>query len=219
MSNTLNGATLTKCFNLVSMAGKEINALYESLSNLLIAGIELSSCPISIYKGGAKDYYEMDNNEWIQTDIAWNLPLTSRARINAKAERYLSFQISLVGEGMAAINNDEPLLHMSLWDSPVDFENERMGFPIDIKNKPVLRENALIDWGTGDRKDWTKQVWTFSLRLMSLNSREDLEKYVVNPAIALLRGEDIRKSLPLDFSGLVRYQQAADGNLEVISAA
>ena len=100
MADTVNGAKLAKCFEIVSAAGKEITALTETLDNLISRKLAQSQL---IKITGEKIVSErLDDNGWVYTDVAHSFPIM-RPRKGKKKEPdgHFDYQISLWGDGVA----------------------------------------------------------------------------------------------------------------------
>lgn len=199
------GKKLTQCLNVVSAYGKEVEALCETLNDLLTQEIGKSDLPCKLV-GKMEQDYRTDEMGWIYTDITWSLPLAGQRTRNGKPEMFLSYQISLIGDGMSFPGNEDPLLHVCLWESDVDFNDEGyyMGYPLEQEPPFCLKDNRLIVWG-GQGNDWKSNSWTFSIRLLTLDSSQALLDRVIKPAIALLKGSAVTAALPEDLPGLVLY--------------
>ncbi len=122
-----------------------------------------------------------------------------------------------MGNGMEFQGNEEPLLHVIFWASKVQFSTAYMGYPLvaDPTDPYKILENRLIAFG--DLKDgWNARGFVFSLRLLTLDSSQALIERVINPAIALLKGEtDVKIALPDDLPGLVMYPDGYDLSIAV----
>ena len=206
MSNIFDGVKLTQCFNLVSNAGKEIDALSEVLNNQIAKAIAKTSFRPDqkepMYSG------RNDDSGWIFTDFAYSFALKSK---NKKvADKKLGYQVSLLGDGVGFSEKAEPLLHVFFWGDAADFDDDSyMCIPHPASSEDpweLVYNGQLISWDN-------LNGWTFSIRLTTLNSTQDLEQYVVNPAIALLNGEKPEEAFPELNPGLVTYQIVEDGML------
>jgi hypothetical protein len=210
------GKKLTQCVRAISAYGKEIEAFRETLNGLLLQAIDNGGTPYARH-GNPVTAARMDDSEWVYTDVAFSIPLWHIRRGRHVTDLYLGYQISLSGDGIGFRGNDEPLLHVFLWDGPADLEENWMGYPLDAESEPTIEHNRLIMWPGANRAQWT-----FSIYLLSLNSNEALFDRVVTPAITLasLETEDgILEILPDDLPGLVRYKNedvpfADDGDAE-----
>jgi hypothetical protein len=210
MSNT--GNNITNAFRLVSQCGAELNSLSNLLTEMLSAAISSDNELKCSTNGKAVSISRYDDSGWVRTDHAVNIPLRKRsARTRKDTVRYLGFQISMMNDGMALPDNDEPLLHVFLWSLPVDFNEIYMGFPLCENNSPQVIDHRLLIWPEieGDYWEiegkWDKREWNYSLRLAQLNTQNDLEKHCIEPVIALLKGKPVIKALPDALPALVHY--------------
>ena len=190
---TIDGKTLAECFALVARSGVELDGLRDALDNMLVEQLTASQASLPcVLAGGAESADRVDDSQWVWTDIASSLPLKEKGK--RKIERYLGYQISMTGDGIAIPGYAEPLLHVFCWGASVNFENELyIGFPMEEdKDYPFQTVgDRLILWGDPAATAWNECEWVYSLRLMALNSPTDLRTYVVDPALALLRGGEI----------------------------
>ncbi len=208
---TIDGKTLTDCFSLVAACGNEVNGLHDMLDIMLIdqlkPGKDFSPCVLT---GKAIYDYRMDDSTWVCTDIANSFPLKATGKGNKGVEQHLGYQISMAGDGIAVSGNTEPLLHVFCWRDPCNFRDEfYAGFPHDNTDEGSFEvvDDRLMLWGDREATGWNKREWCYSLRLTTLNSQEDLNTYVIVPAMALLKGGDALTALPdswLD-KELIRY--------------
>ena len=198
---TTAGNSLILCFEAISSYGKEIDALSETLGELLVKNLGTSSLPCKVIDKLKYDN-RMSDTGWVCTDVASSLPLMGKHRRKKKPELYLGFQISVAGDGVSFHGNNEPLIHVNFWENAVDFDQESyMHYPLE---EAQIKNNRLLFWNH-ETEGWNKDEWTFSIRLLTLDSSQALIDRVIHPAIALLRGEEITKALPDDLIGLVIY--------------
>jgi len=189
---TIDGKTLAECFALVARSGVELDGLRDALDNMLVEQLTATQASLPcVLAGGAESADRVDDSQWVWTDIASSLPLKAKGNGNRRIERYLGYQISMTGDGIDIPGYAEPLLHVFCWESPVSLEDGLyMGFPLgEVEDNPFqIVGDRLILWGA---TAWNECEWVYSLRLMALNSPADLKIYVVDPALALLKGGDI----------------------------
>lgn len=208
MNSSFNGASITASFEIASCCGKEINALSELLNGIF--EVELANknnalpCILVDDNKKLKPEWRMDDSEWVLTDISNSFPLKT-VKKNRKAEKYLSYQVSVAGDGVL----NEPLLHMCLWDHPINFEDFYMGFPLDSSSNFKVIADRLIVWGSDTRNSWKDMDWTFSVRLVSINTEDDLRKWIVQPVLNLLKlNTEGGLVLPADFPDSVKFEMA-----------
>jgi hypothetical protein len=201
------GKQLVQCLRAVSAYSKELNAMVETLNELLVKEFGCAKdlpCKIS----GEFVYSDRkDESEWLWTDIAYSLPLMGKKKIKKTAEMHLGYQISLMGDGMSFLGNEEPLLHIVLWGGAIDFANdEYMGYPLELEDDQPYRilNGRLIVWGE-QSADWRQNGFVFSLRLLTLDSSQALIDRVIKPALALIKSVPVTTALPDDMPGLILY--------------
>ncbi|KPQ23503.1 MAG: hypothetical protein HLUCCA13_13050 [Halomonas sp. HL-48] len=155
---------------------------------------------------------DMDEHCWVSTALAYSLPIIVKPK--RTVSYYLVFQISLSGSGVDALNNNEPIVHIGWWTSPVDFEDYWMGFPLETDDniKITLDENVLFRWSCVDE-------WLYSIRLTEINTIQDVEMKIVKPVKALLCSKPVREALPSTLGGLVHYAAipARPGSYQVVN--
>jgi hypothetical protein len=179
------GRAITESIQFISRLGAECehlaNMIKEQLSRLLLVP-EVAKR----YRAEGKwaDSYERDDIDWTLTDLGFSLPLVIKPKRSVGT--YLVVQISLSGLGIDALDNNEPLLHIGLWDDPLDFDSIKMGFPLDLDSgyDLALEAERMFVWssslGTHD--------WCYSLRLTDINSPKDIQDLIIKPMQALLLG-------------------------------
>lgn len=206
--NTVDGKTVAQCFELVSRVGLEIEGLSQMLKDMITTALgETRSLPCTLADQPQHDD-QLDESKWVYTDNAYSFPLKGRGK--RTTERYISFQISLTGDRIAIPGNTEPLLHVYSLGNACDFnEAEYIGFPLeDDEDEPFkVIIDRLLFWGNQEMPEWNKCGWAYSLRLMSLNSPDDLKKHVIEPMLALLGGADVQSALPDSLPALVKYPE------------
>ena len=202
------GQNLNQCIKAFSNIGQQINSLADSLERILKEEIQRDANEVvrlSKLKTEFKDNH--DESAWVYTDHARSIPLIgSERRKNKRPEQYLSFQISLHGNGIA--EKVEPLLHICLWKDKLDFEDFYMSYPMQDGDDPIeLEHRRLITWGNRPEEwDWSKLSWTFSLRLFEMDSIETLHESISVPVVKLLKGISAIEALPDGLKGLVIYK-------------
>lgn len=201
MENTYDGNKLAKCFEVASSAWHEIDALTKLLNNQI--EVTLTKCDIR-FKKSKKPVYNSDDSNYMTADVAQSFGLFKHR--GKKPSRYLSYQISVLGDGMAIA--EEPLAHFFCWNDSLDFES---GCYVEIpfEDEPTMVEGDRLVW-------WTKEEphqWMFSVRLTAINSEEAVKNIAI-AMVALLKEKPIEDSLPSNLPGLVLYS-LEKGNLTV----
>lgn len=208
---TIDGKTITQCFNIVSNVGSELVALRETLTNMMTKSLDarISDLPC-VLAGDAQQSERFDDSGWVCIGEATSLPLKSSGKGKKKIERYLGFQVSMIGDGIDIPGNKEPLLHVVCWSGVINYDNAMyVGFPLEEEADypfEVVDERILL-WGGQKATAWNDRSWVYSVLLTSLTSPDDLKAYVIEPALALLKGGDVITALPDNLSAIVRYPE------------
>jgi len=153
--------------------------------------------------------FEEDPTRCMYYSLGASLPLTRKGK--RVTDCALFFQISLAGEGMAAVGCSEPLLHIGLWDEPISFSNGYyMGFPLFSEDElaPEIDGEVLMRW----QGNPPAGLWLYSLRLAAVNTPDDIQRKVVEPVRTLLAGKPVGVALPASLRGVVRYRALAEDN-------
>lgn len=209
----INGEGLSKAFRLVAECGKEINGLRDLLASMIMKALANASADLPCLPVGDPGWEPgMDETQTVYTDWLMTLPLKPKGRGKKVVDRYLAFQVSMMGSGCDLPGNQEPLLHVYCWGTAPSFmTNNYMGFPFDSNYEETVDVvgNRFILWGgvplSPARND---QGWAYSLRLVGLNTPGDLDLHVIKPTIALLQGTDVAKALPEGLPAVMRYPEA-----------
>lgn len=206
----MSGSDAFIVFESVSKFFDEIDSLCKDLSDSVIESLESINGVRPLCEQRSEDY-RMSDNDWFVTDYSFSIPLARVAPGRPRAFAYLSFQVSLVGDGTEKAR--EPLLHVCLWENAIDFHRDfYMGFPLDEGARVVW--GRLMTWEDGKRM----RPWTYSVKLFSLKNREAIDQLIVAPVMALLRigpalngdawENEVMNALPdtLLETGVFRYQ-------------
>jgi hypothetical protein len=182
MNDITIGESIANSVDLIDKAGKEIDSLLNLIEEEVNRELLDRSFGLFPYVGTWQYSENFSDNQWVYKDVARSLELGERS--NSKTKRYLSIQVSLSGEGIESSKSDnkEPLVHVCFWEIPVNF-NEDIYFSLGEADAH-LKNNVLWDWSP-DASRWIEQEWTYSLRLTSINTIEDIRRKIVSPFIAL----------------------------------
>ncbi|QFG30072.1 hypothetical protein F6476_13130 [Pseudomonas umsongensis] len=213
------GEAISEGISFISKVGAECDVLTSLLKQELSVLLSGSLIRGQVRPAGPwVDKFEKDAGGWIQTASAHSLPVIMQRKRSIGA--YLFFQISLAGNGIAAQDNTQPLVHVGLWSLPVDFKNYWMGFPLfDLDDvEPELEEGVVFRWPMEGR-EWGE--WTYSLRLAQINTIQDIHEKIVTPVKALLQGKRLPEVFAPNVQGIVRYVAVAEevGHYRVLQPA
>jgi hypothetical protein len=208
---TIEGKTVVQSFEIASRVCKEVGSLHELLQDQLTEAIGSASrenkTPWGIAAAAVSDA-RLDESEWLYTDILFALPLKCSGKGNKPIQCYVGYQVSILGDGIALPENKEPLLHVFCWaDITPSFEDGNyLGFPApdDEINGFNVVNNHLLLWGS-ENAAWNEKGWAFSLRLLQLNTPDDLQTQVIAPALALLNAQSVSTVSLANLPAIVRY--------------
>ncbi|MBS3904674.1 MAG: hypothetical protein KGZ39_05055 [Simkania sp.] len=206
----VDGKTVTQCFEVVSRVGSEIEALSLMLKDMLNNALKDNNSSPYVLAGSDEYDEQYDESGWVCTDMACSFPLKSIGKGKKNIERYIGFQISLLGNHIKFQDSNEPLLHVFCWGDACSFEeNNYLGFPLVIQDDESFNiiNDRLLLWDSEDLSQWNKSAWTFSLRLIALNSPDDLMNHIIKPVFALLNGQDVILALHDNLPALLKYPQ------------
>lgn len=214
------GVNLHNSVKLIKQAGKEINALVTMIKNDINSEIEKDQLGCNAYIHGRGWYEEshLDDENYVYELYSEVLPLQKTKRNRNEAQRFLMIQVSLDGDGMTheEANNHEPLIHIGLWDAPIDINDDQyMSLLLEHFDGFSVQENVLLNWYP-EAESWTEQSWTYSLTLTSLNTPKDIKDKVIRPIRALMQNCDPLSAGLDKLDGIVRYKLLRDGVLQVM---
>lgn len=202
----LSGKNIARAYKLVVDCGSEATALMELLGTMVSETLVANGNGLPCVLAGEPDSDE-DFDEGENVYISWLLsfPLKRKGKGNNRVERYLSFQISMIGDGCDIPGNDEPLLHVYCWESEPDLEEYCMSFPLDADEEMHVVADRLLVWGDESRMQWNDHGWAYAIKLVNINNPGDLHEHVVKPVVRLLQGAPVMQALPDSLPGILRY--------------
>jgi len=186
------GASIAESFKFVSNVSTECEALLkltnEEVSQMLV---EPDVKEIHSASGEWMLSYQENDTGWLNTEFAASLALKQGRK--KKPSGHVFVQISLMGCGIDALNNFEPLIHVGWWHDPIVFGETYMGFPIECGGdyQVELEEGVLFRWTHRAAAD----EWCYSLRLTDVNTLQDVKNLVVGPLKHLLLGKPVSEVL------------------------
>ena len=203
------GKAIHQSVQLIAKAGQEIESMMDLIKLQLEPEIASLNKDPKIYVSEKWAYdWIYDDAGWVCTDYSMSLGL---GRSTKKSLKYLSVQVSLMGNGMSCEKapNKEPLVHVCLFGSPINYaEKNYMG--TDLSNeedeKIILQNNFFVNWSI-EASNWEEQAWAYTLRLTSLNSATDIQEKIVKPVIAILQGHSLENTGFETVDGIVKYEE------------
>lgn len=209
MSNS-QGVTLAKCFDAVSKTGGEINSLCETLENLMTSTFQSSE--LVSWVGDPLSDSALDESNWLYSDYIWGLPIGPQK--NSRRKIVVGYQISLLGTGteIDSKTDREALIHIFKFpDCNIGFNSSNhIGFPYPGNECGKVTERRLVEWPL-ENVEWSgsSTQWFYSLKLVQINNKKDLETCVINPVISLIQGKPVLDAIPQNLPGLVFYDESS----------
>ena len=190
----------------------EVEGMQNSLDRLFKKAIE--DREFSDYKsaGNPVKLHLKTDLGWMYQGTANSFPIMLKKKRKEDPSAWINYQINLFGSGVPKVDAAEqgelpyaPTLHISLWGCAIDTLS-CIEFPFDFDNDvELMQDNRLFYWGNSDNELEFNQ-WTFSLRLLDMGTEETLRQSVIMPIKALMAGTEVKKALPDDLKGLIRYK-------------
>ena len=84
---------------------------------------------------------------------------------------------------------------------------------------PLGGHREFISKHSFDNDTLAEQVWTYSVKLTSLNTLDDIRQKIIEPSIKLMQGKSHEGAGLLKFEGIVRYAHAGGGNFRILMNA
>lgn len=206
-----HGRGISNAFLFASQVGQECEALGLLLKQEVGDLFRNQSALAKTYMPGEwTQSYQTDESGWVFTGVAWSLALSSKDQ--KKNLAYLSFQIAFICDNPEGGMSQEPLLHINLWDEPINFgDNCYMGFEmLDIAPPSLARlqkgEGRLFRWANNGGAE----QWTYTLRLADINGLQDFRHLINCPVEQLIIDTDIGEAALEKFEQVVRYSVVDD---------
>jgi len=205
----VDGTVLKGCFSVVSRCAREVQVLTQVLDNSIAEKLSERNQRFKL-NGNVVLSEQWDDSRWLRIGVAHSFPLKESGKGNKRTVMHLSYQISLLGGGVIGdAGRQEPALHVCLWPGALDFdEGQCVSFPLFREDQDQFEvvDGRLLAWGMDPQKiGWSSFSWSYSIRLADLNSMDDVESHVVNPALKLMQGVNVSSALPGSLKGLVFY--------------
>jgi len=176
--------TLADCFSVVSKSGVQLEALNSLLIDKTKKSIDSIGGIVCIDE--IKQDYECDESGWVVIGSILSIPLKEKGK--KKPQRFVNFQISLMGECIDYPTNPTPLVFVSLWEIRASFKESEYMTLLLPDNCEVI-SGRLVQWDGDDQTNWPQQAWTFAVPLEKINSIEDVNAYIIQPLINLIKSK------------------------------
>jgi hypothetical protein len=212
------GTKIVRSFELVESIWTQIDNLGNSLAAMTEAALENGEFPQLQSAGASTWTYQESASGWNSTAYALSFPMMGKRRRKAEPAAWISYQISVFGGGIPPLDGGGPesigpVIHVSFWHLSTDFDDAGMfvEFPPDWDDSWEIKDERLLFWKS--EKEGEFDQWTFSIRLLDLNSEDAIRTSIIEPVRALLTGAQAASALPANLPGLIYYAGMSNDTL------
>ncbi|WP_056343010.1 hypothetical protein [Massilia sp. Leaf139] len=209
------GTKIVRAGELIENVWKQAYDLGNSLRAITESGLKNNEFDKLQIAGKSNLRYQQSLSGWSTTSSSISIPVMERNRRKMAASAWINYQISVFGGGLPPLGDGHgesigPVLHVSFWRHATDFKDEEfyVTFPPNW-NYWEVKDERLIFWDS--EQDGKYPQWTFSLRLLELDSEHALRTSVLAPIKALLAKAEPAAALPANLPGLIFYANDETG--------
>lgn len=193
------GKNLWNAVDLVARAGKEISALVAELNDKMADQLKITGGALNFISVAGDDDEDESEDGWVCTAwlTQWGLKPKGKGQ---KVRGNLYVQIILWTEDEESVNCEkiprievgyigcaEDKIVASYSEAGSSFTQEfwKNMFPKADKSSPCWPKSVKTDKGVR----WDEEAnWVFSIPLFSVNSNDDIDRIIIEPAMKLLSG-------------------------------
>lgn len=204
------GTKIVRSFELVESIWTQIDNLGNSLIAMTEAALENGEFPHLQSAGASTWTYQESPSGWNSTAYALSFPMMGKRRRKTDPAAWINYQISVFGGGIPPLESGGqesigPVIHVSFWHLKTDFDDAGVfvEFPSDWDDGWEIKDERLLFWKS--EKEGEFDQWTFSIRLLDLNSEDAIRTSIIEPIRALLTGVQAASALPATLPGLIYY--------------
>lgn len=218
------GTRIVRSCELVDSVWSQVQEMCDSLAAMTAAALAAGSFENLRGAGAWTRNWDAAPSGWGSTAYTMGFPVVEKRRRKDTVDGWINFQVSVFGGGIPPLHGGQadsvgPVVHVSFWHAATDFKKPGMfiEFPLALDEYLQIRSGRLLFWDT--IKDGVSPQWTFTIRLLDLNSEDALRESIIEPIQALLAQADTAVALPDTLPGLVFYTSAEDEELGPVVAA
>lgn len=218
------GTRIVRSCELVDGVWSQVQELCNSLTAMTATTLENGDFESLRSAGAWTGDWDEAPSGWGSTGYAMRFPVAEKRRRKATVDGWINFQVSVFGGGIPPLQGGHaesvgPVIHVSFWQVQIDFRESGMfvEFPLTLDEYLQVRSERLLYWDA--LNDGTLPQWTFTIRLLDLNSEDALRRAIIEPIQALLKNVEPAVALPDTLPGLVFYTSAENEELGPIVVA
>jgi hypothetical protein len=176
----MTGKVLSQAAEIIVTAGAQIEAMLEKTNSQMFQMMEDRGELVSEYYD-----YKYDRNGWIITDYIHGYELKKGGKGKRKAHGHVGVHLAFYNEQYCGNSGWEPSLFVFYAPGDEKFTLESLD-DILASNFICPQDNRIWRWAELDEKDSATDSWMFSVRLLSINTEDDIQTKIVHPTRALL---------------------------------
>lgn len=158
---------------------------------------------------------------------AWakSFPIKKLGKGNSNPSAWISYQISLFGDGVPCYRDKDslipvgPVIHISLWDADVSFENFYCVAFRSFEWAPFTLEDERLIRFPDEKFTLEGGMWTYTLNLLEINSPESIRKLIVDPIKALIKGKSAKAAFGENVKPIICYREETMDKVKSLVAA
>lgn len=203
------GAKIVRSCELVDSIWVQVEDLGNSLATITESALKNGYFENLQSAGSSTEHYQFSASKWTTAAYGISFPVMEKKRRKLVPSAWINYQISVFGGGIPPLAGQDqestgPVMHVSFWELETDFDDPGVfvEFP-PAWDEWEIKNERLLFWE--NEKDGQFPQWTFSTRLLDLNSEDAVRTSIIEPVRALLAGEDAAVALPDNVPGLIFY--------------
>ena len=210
------GMKIIRSCELVESVWVQVQDMTHALNSMIDTALKKNHFDTLQPVGKSHTTYGYTRSRWSSTDSATSFPVQEKRRRRTKApDAWINYQVSVFGTGIPPLAGDDdnsigPVVHVSYWQLATNMNEEGtgMGFPLEQGDWDIA-DQRLIVWNSSD--EGKPLHWTFTIRLLDLNSEDALRSSILEPLRMLIAGDPPALALPDNVPGLVFYHREETG--------
>ncbi len=197
------GQNLYNAAQIVSKAGSQIDSIIETISEMFVEKLK--------NVGHIRDYTETDDDNyspggWLLSEYFYNIWLIPPKKRNARS--HIGVHVVLSDDDIPGLKIDEPIIFIMYGQGKDAFEIESLAWILSDEFDGIIKNGKAICWAEeGEKYD----SWMFALPLVKLNSENDINQHIVQPAVNFIISPKALEEFPQDSIACSFYHE--DGSV------
>lgn len=212
------GTKIVRSCELVESVWAQVQELCNSLSAMTVTALDNGEFEGFRSAGAWTWDWDQTPSGWGSTAYVMGFPVVEKRRRKTTVDGWINFQVSVFGSGIPplkgiATESLGPVIHVSFWQIQTNFRDPGtfIEFPGTLDDYLQVKDKRLLFWDVDG--DGAFPQWTFTIRLLDLDSEDALRKSIIDPIKVLLKTMEPVGALPDALPGLVFYTLEEDDAL------